>query len=95
MLYEEEIRGKLGSENVDSVLDKIRRGDLLQDDLKAMARKMHPYVYGDLVHDIDHKPDYLFRNILDSWYNQCLYNKTDEEAKREFINIVQNINNNR
>ena len=95
MLYEEEIRGKLGSENVDSVLDKIRRGDLLQDDLKAMARKMHPYVYGDLVHDIDHRPDYLFQNILDSWYNQCLCKKTDEEAKREFINIVQNVNNNR
>ena len=95
MLFEEEIREKLGSENVDLVLDKIRRGNLLQDDLKAMARKMHPYVYGDLVHDLDHRPDYLFRKMLDSWYNQCLYNKTDEEAKREFINIVQNVKNNR
>ena len=95
MLYEEEIREKLGSENVDLVLDKIRRGNLLQDDLKAMARKMHPYVYGDLVHNLDHRPDYLFQNILDSWYNQCLCKKTDEEARREFNNIVQNVNNNR
>ena len=95
MDYEEEIRGKLGAENVDSVLDKIRRGNLLQDDLKAMARKMHPYVYGDLVHDIDHKPDYLFQNILDSWYNQFLYKYTDEEAQMEFIDIVQSVENKR
>ena len=95
MLYEEEIREKLGSENVDSVLDKIRRGNLLQDDLKAIARKMHPYVYGNLVHDLDHKPDYLFRKILDSWFNECLYKKTDEESKREFINIVQGVEDKR
>ena len=95
MLYEEEIREKLGSENVHWVLDKIRRGNLLQDDLKAITRKRHPYVYGDLVHDIDHTPDYLFQKILDSWYNQCLYKKTAKEAKKEFITIVQNVINNR
>ena len=95
MLYEEEIRGKLGSENVDLVLDKIRQGNLLKDDLEAMARKMHPYVYGDLVHDIDHKPDYLFQKMLDSWYNQCICKYTDEEAKMEFINIVQSVENKR
>ena len=56
MLYEEEIRETLGSENVDLVLDKIRRGNLLQDEIKAMARKMHPYVYGDLVAKLSQVP---------------------------------------
>ena len=93
MDYEEEIWQKLGKENVDLVLDKIRRGNLGHEDLKVIARKMHSYVYGDFVHASrgDHKPEYLFRLCLDRWYNESLYVKTSLEATEEFMKIVQDV----
>ena len=94
MDYEEEILQKLGKENVDLVLDKIRRGNLGHDDLKVIARKMHPYVYGALVHASrgDHSPDYLFKLCLDKWYNESLCERASVEAKEEFMKIIQDVN---
>ena len=93
MDYEEEIWQKLGKENVDLVLDKIRRGNLGHEDLKVIARKMHSYVYGDFVHASrgDHKPEYLFGLCLDKWYNQSLCKRSSAEAKEEFRKIMQDV----
>ena len=97
MDYEEEVREKLGSGNVGIVIDKIRRGSLLKGDVIAMAREMHPNVFDNLVqnHEIDNRPDFIFLFTLDYWYNHCLRKITDEEAKREFVNIVQKVENQR
>ena len=95
MDYEEEIWEKLGKENVDLILNRIRQGDIGHDDLKVIGRKMHPYVYGELVHvhasRRDHKPEYLFRLCLDKWYNESLCKRTSLEAKDEFMKIIQDV----
>ena len=92
MQYEEEIKEKLGSENVDSVKKEIRNGRINHYELEQIAKYMGNNVYGVYVHNKkEYELTYLFQLMLDSWYNESLYEKSNEEAQKKLHDIIQKV----
>ena len=90
MDYKKEIKEKLGSENVDNVLKEIRNGRINENQLKQISKYMGDNVYGVYVQNRKKESEltYLFQLMLDSWYNQSLCKKSNEEAQKELHDIL-------
>ena len=93
MDYKKEIKEKLGSENVDNVLKEIRNGRINENQLKQISKYMGDNVYGVYVQNRKKESEltYLFQLMLDSWYNQSLCKKSNEEAQKELHVIIQEV----
>ena len=90
MDYKKEIKETLGSENVDNVFKEIRNGRINENQLKQISKNMGDNVYGVYVENEkkDYKLTYMFQLMLDSWYNQSLCKKSNEEAQKELHDIM-------
>ena len=93
MDWESEIKDKLGSENVAILIKAIQDGRIQSDELKLMANYMDGNVNGVYVQNEKkgHDLTYLFRLMLDGWYQYSLYNKTKEDAQKELYNILKKV----
>ena len=93
MYYKEEIKEKLGSENVDNVLKEIRNGRTNDNELEQIAKYMGNNVYGVYVQNRKKESEltYLFQLMLDCWYNDSLCEKSNEEAQKELYDIIQKV----
>ena len=95
MDWEEDIKEKLGAVNVEIVKREIRNGKINNDKLKELANCMHKEVYGDFIHNErqGHNLVYLFRKMLDCWYNKslCVKSKSNEDAQTEFRSLLQEV----
>ena len=90
MIYEFEINDKLGSENVGILQKEIQNARIQYDELKQMAKYMDDNVFGVFVQNEKqgHASTYLFKMMLDSWYNISLHKNSIEEAQTELRNIL-------
>ena len=94
MNFQKEVIQKLGSENVERVLQDIRQGRINHDRLQLLALEMHPNVNGVFSRE-SRKPDteleFVFRRMLDEWWNECLCTKSEEEARKELVLALQRV----
>ena len=94
MNFQKEVIQKLGSENVEKVLQDIRQGRINHDRLQLLAYEMHPNVNGVFSRE-SRKPDseleFVFRRMLDEWWNECLCTKSEEEARMELVLALQRV----
>ena len=90
MIYEFEINDKLGSENVGILQKEIQNARIQYDELKQMAKYMDDNVFGVFVQNEKqgHASTYLFKMMLDSWYNISLHKNSKDKAQTELHNIL-------
>ena len=59
--------------NLEIVINSIRDGHTVSDNIKIIAISMSQKAYGVVVHNRNEEPDMIFRKVLDCWYSEYLY----------------------
>ena len=87
-----EVKECLGVRNLEIVIDSIRDGHTVSDNIKMIAismsvMEMSTRAYGVVVHNSRESPEVIFRKVLDCWYNDYLF-KHKENGLEKFLDIL-------
>merc|ERR1711915_312929 len=90
MEKQDEVYCAIGKENVLTLRESIKGGEISEDTLKKIARKMHSHVHGVFVSKVRNRCelDDVFMYMLDEWRRVSLYDGS-VDGYEELVKILE------